>query len=143
MELSARVEYALAALLELTNYLDSAEPLQIKCIANRQNIPCRYLEHIFNTLGRAGIVRGQRGVKGGYWLTRQPQKITLLEIFECFEESRTVGPSQVDLTVNRSIIRDAWRQADQNAKVVLQQLTLYDLYQQQLERERLGNMYYI
>jgi Rrf2 family transcriptional regulator, cysteine metabolism repressor len=143
MELSARVEYALAALLELTNQLDSAKPLQIKSIATKQNIPYRYLEHIFNTLSRAGIVRGQRGTNGGYWLARQPQKITLLEIFECFEDNRVAEPAQTDLSLHRSIIRDAWRRADQSAKVVLQQLTLHDLRQQGIEREQAGNMYYI
>lgn len=143
MELSARVEYALAALLELTNHLDASKPLQIKHIAAKHDIPYRYLEHILNTLSHAGIVQGQRGIKGGYWLVRQPQKITLLDIFECFEENRTTKSSQIDLSINRSIIRDAWQRADQSAKGVLQQLTLYDLSLQRLEREKKSNMHYI
>lgn len=143
MELSARVEYALAALLELTNHLDASKPLQIKHIATKHDIPYRYLEHILNTLSRAGIVQGQRGIKGGYWLVRQPQKITLLDIFECFEENRTTKSTQIDLSINRSIIRDAWQRADQSAKGVLQQLTLYDLSLQRLEREKKSNMHYI
>ncbi len=143
MELSARVEYALAALLELTNHLDSSDPLQIKHIALKQDIPYRYLEHIFNTLSRAGIVQGQRGMKGGYWLLRQPQKITLLDVFECFENSRMTEPTQVNLPLTRSIIRNAWQQADQSAKGVLQQLTLHDLSLQRLEQEESSPMYYI
>lgn len=143
MELSARVEYALAALLELTNHLDSSQPLQIKHIAVKQDIPYRYLEHIFNTLSRAGIVQGQRGIKGGYWLVRQPQKITLLDIFECFEDSRVAESASAGLSINRSLVRDAWQRADQSAKRELQQLTLDDLLQQRLAREQANNMYYI
>ncbi|HEY9661131.1 MAG TPA: Rrf2 family transcriptional regulator, partial [Allocoleopsis sp.] len=64
MELSARVEYALAALLDMASHANAKEPIQIKLIAARQEIPDRYLEHIFHALRRAGIVYSQRGMKG-------------------------------------------------------------------------------
>ncbi|WP_416668943.1 RrF2 family transcriptional regulator [Egbenema bharatensis] len=143
MELSARVEYALAALIELASQFEEAEPLQIKQIAAQQGIPDRYLEHIFNALGRAGIVRGLRGVRGGYLLARQPQKITLLEVFECFESSQAVKYVQDSLSVNRSLIRDTWTEAHNKTKDVLHNCTLEDLYQMRSKYEQVDTMYYI
>src|SRR5512141_3330891 len=142
MELSARVEYALAALLDMASHANAKEPIQIKLIAARQEIPDRYLEHIFHALRRAGIVYSQRGMKGGYFLAKAPQKITLLEVFECFEDSKQLKPIEASISMNRSIVRDTWQGIYQNAREVLQQMTLQDLSQQRSEREQFNGMYY-
>ncbi|GAB4238397.1 MAG: Rrf2 family transcriptional regulator [Elainellaceae cyanobacterium] len=143
MELSARVEYALAALLELASQFEQAEPLQIKQIATQQSIPDRYLEHIFNALSRAGLVRGFRGVKGGYLLARQPHQITLLEVFECFENSQTEKSISASLSVNRSIVRDTWIEVQHKTKTMLQNCTLQDLAQMRSKYQQVETMYYI
>lgn len=143
MELSARVEYALAALIELASQTDQNELLQIKRIATCQGIPNRYLEQIFSVLSRAGIIRSQRGIGGGYQLARKPQQITLLEILECFETNRLSKQSHLTISTNRSIVREVWKEAHLSASQTLNQLTLQDLYQQRLEREQINNMYYI
>ena len=80
VELSCKSEYALLALIELATHYSSGEPLQIRQIAAQQNIPDRYLEQLLATLRRYGLVRSQRGAKGGYLLAREPWKITLLEV---------------------------------------------------------------
>src|SRR5689334_17765944 len=85
VELSCKSEYALLALLEMATHYESGEPMQIRQIAAQQNIPDRYLEQLLATLRRAGIVKSQRGSKGGYLLSREPWKITLLQILECLE----------------------------------------------------------
>jgi Rrf2 family protein len=142
MELSSRVEYALSALLELANHQNSAEPLRVKDVASKQGIPNRYLEHIFITLRRAGLVHAQRGIKGGYLLARKPYQITMFEVFECFEGTNELR-HQDSLSLNRSIVRETWNTAQQTTKEMLKQLTLQDLCHQRDEREQLNSMYYI
>ena len=143
MELSARVEYALAALLDMASYAHAKEPIQIKSIAARQAIPDRYLEHIFHALRRAGIIYSQRGIKGGYFLAKEPQRITLLEVVECFEDSKQIKPGEFSVSINRSIVRDLWQEVSQTTRQVLQQRTLQDLAEQRSEREQINVMYSI
>jgi Rrf2 family transcriptional regulator, cysteine metabolism repressor len=143
MDLSFRVEYALAALLDMASQSDPREPIQVKLIAARQEIPDRYLEHIFNTLRRAGIVRSQRGMRGGYLLARQPQQITVLEVFECLEDNKMTKQTDTAISINRLVVREIWQEAHQKAEHILRGITLQDLYQQRLEREPLNTMYYI
>jgi Rrf2 family protein len=142
MELSAKVEYALVALLEMASHPAPGEPLQIKHIAAKQSIPDRYLEQVFAALRHAGIVRSQRGNKGGYLLAREPWQITLLEIFNCLEDDSRSGQGQVS-ECDRLIVRDVWKEAERSAKTVLQRYTLRDLCQQREIRQRLSDMYYI
>jgi Rrf2 family protein len=142
MELSAKVEYALIALLELASQPQPGEPLQIKHIAAKQSIPDRYLEQVFAALRHAGIVRSQRGNKGGYLLAREPWQITLLEIFNCLEDDSRSSQGQM-VGCDRLIVRDLWKEAEQSAKAVLQRHTLRDLCQQREIRQRLSDMYYI
>lgn len=142
MDLSCRVEYALSALIELASHPNPAQPLQVRHLAGKQGIPNRYLEHIFIALRRAGIVHGQRGIKGGYSLARKPYQITMLEVFECLEGENELKPDN-SLSLNRSIVREVWLSAQQNTKNVLQDLTLHDLCQHREAREQVNGMYYI
>ena len=80
LDLSAKVEYALLALLELASHHDKKVPLTINQIAAKQPIPERYLEQILTQLRRAGVVQSQRGSKGGFLLLPESWQITLLEI---------------------------------------------------------------
>jgi Rrf2 family protein len=142
MELSSKVEYALIALLELAIHYDQSEPIQIRQIAERQSIPDRYLEQVFAVLRHAGIVRSQRGNKGGYLLAREPWQITLLEVFSCLEDSKT-GSARDGLSINQVIVREIWQQSQQSARTILRQHTLRDLCQQRDIRQRISSMYYI
>lgn len=60
-------------------------PLQVEEIAQRQEIPVRYLEQILLVLRRAGYLESKRGVKGGYSLAKPPHQITLGEIIRLME----------------------------------------------------------
>lgn len=75
MELSSKVRYALLALLELASHHEQGEFLQIEQLATGQQIPERYLAQLLMALRRCGIVRSQRGAKGGYALAKKPQQI--------------------------------------------------------------------
>lgn len=60
-------------------------PLRIEEIAQRQDIPVRYLEQLLLILKRGGYLESKRGVKGGYTLARAPHQITLGEIIRLME----------------------------------------------------------
>ena len=54
-------------------------------LARRREIPVQFLEQLFATLRRAGVLRSQRGVKGGYSFGRPPAEITVLELVELLD----------------------------------------------------------
>jgi Rrf2 family protein len=74
--LSNRGKYATRALLDLTLHYDKG-PVLIQDIAQRQNIPLKFLEHILLSLKQAGFVQSRKGRGGGYYLVRPPERITL------------------------------------------------------------------
>ncbi|MGI0484772.1 RrF2 family transcriptional regulator [Pantanalinema rosaneae CENA516] len=145
MELSCKNEYALLALIELTAHYQSGEPLQIRQISALQKIPDRYLEQVLATLRRSGLVRSQRGARGGYVLAREPWKINLLEVMNSLDGADAeIGESDSPAkNVENAVIVEIWQEANQAAKAVLQRYTLKDLCDKRDARRQLDIMYYI
>ena len=146
MELSCKSEYAILALLELATHYQKGEPLQIRQIAAKQNIPDRYLEQLLATLRRGGLVKSQRGSKGGYFLTREPWKITLFDIFVCVEGLDKLQNCEEDSkskTSDSAVVEEIWEEARQAANSVLQKYTLLDLCEKRNSQKHLDIMYYI
>ncbi|MBW4617602.1 MAG: Rrf2 family transcriptional regulator [Desmonostoc vinosum HA7617-LM4] len=145
MELSCKSEYAILALLEMATHYESGEPMQIRQIAAQQDIPDRYLEQLLATLRRGGIVKSQRGSKGGYFLSREPRKINLFEIVECLE-GLDVQTYQEDIdpkNLDSSLLEEIWQEACHVANTVLQKYTLQDLREKRDALRQLDIMYYI
>jgi Rrf2 family protein len=84
MRVSLQAQYAISGLFDLA-YNGRGAPVQVRVIGERQGIPARYLEQIFQRLRRAELVTGKRGPGGGYVLARAPGAITLREIVEAVE----------------------------------------------------------
>ena len=146
MELSCKSEYAILALLELATHYQKGEPLQIRQIAAQQNIPDRYLEQLLATLRRGGLVKSQRGSKGGYFLAREPWKITLFDVFVCVEGLDKLKNCEEDAkpkTCDSAVVEDIWQEARQAANSVLQKYTLLDLCEKRDSQKHLDIMYYI
>lgn len=145
MELSCKSEYALLAMMELAAHYSEGEPLQIRQIAAEQNIPDRYLEQLLATLRRSGLIRSQRGARGGYLLSREPWKITLLEVVNCIEGA-DAQPSETGReakSIEGMVIREIWQEAGRAADAILQKYTLQDLAEKRDSKRQLDIMYYI
>lgn len=84
MRLSKRSEYGLRALLDLAAH-EGETPVRLVDLANRNNIPVKFLEQIFLTLRNAGIVRSHVGAHGGYTLGRPATAITLGEVIRTLD----------------------------------------------------------
>ena len=84
MKLSTKGQYGTRALLDLA-LRETAEPVPLKDIAQRQQIPLQYLEHLITPLITAGILRSIRGAKGGILLAKPPEEIRLSEVIQNLE----------------------------------------------------------
>jgi Rrf2 family protein len=89
MKLSKKSEYGLRAMLDLAAHADEGA-VRLKDLADRNNIPLKFLEQIFLTLRNAGVVRSQVGAHGGYMLSRPAEEITLGEVIRTLDG--TIAP---------------------------------------------------
>ena len=85
MKLTTKGRYAVMALADLAGF-DRQNPVPLRDIALRQNISLVYLEQIFLKLKRNNIVKSIRGSSGGYTLNKEPEQITLSNIFSAVDE---------------------------------------------------------
>ena len=89
MKFSTKGTYGLRAVVELaTRYGEG--PVSLSAVATEQGISEAYLEQLMRSLKKAGIVRTARGKSGGYLLTREPVKISVLEVLRALEGSTDV-----------------------------------------------------
>ncbi len=145
MELSNKSEYALLAMLELAAHYKDGQTLQIRQIAAQRNIPDRYLDQLLAELRRSGLIRSERGARGGYLLSREPHKITVLDVINCMEgtDSQRAKNSASSKTADRSAILEIWQETKDAAHAVLQKHTLQDLLEKREAQRHLNLMYYI
>jgi DNA-binding IscR family transcriptional regulator len=83
ISITTKSPYAVQALAELGRSGDG--PVPIGELARRRDIPVQFLEQLFATLRRAGVLNSQRGVKGGYTFAREPSAVTVLEVVELLD----------------------------------------------------------
>jgi len=129
ISITSKSPYALKALAELGRSGD-AGPVPIGELARRRDIPVQFLEQLFAVLRRAGVLKSQRGVKGGYAFARGPETITVLEVVELLD-----GP----------VGRDAegiFAEAVAAAREVLSSTTVKDIVEREAQ-EAGAHMYYI
>src|SRR6201996_235482 len=111
LSITTKSPYALSALVELYRQ-GGTDPIPIAELARRRQIPVQFLEQLFATLRRAGVLRSQRGVKGGYSLARPADEVTVLELVELLD-----GPLG-------SAASGVFAEAAQAASAVLSQATV-------------------
>lgn len=133
MRLSTKSRYGLRAMFDIA-YNCGTEPTQIQDISRRQHISQRYLEQIFQSLKKAGILQSKRGPQGGYMLAREPGEITLQEIIaategdillvECAASGRKKMPCEFD---GACVTQSVWQEAALNLNDFFGALTLQNL----------------
>src|SRR3712207_2289792 len=84
LSITTKSPYAIKALAELGR-TGGTDPVPIGELARRRDIPVQFLEQLFAVLRRGGVLRSQRGVKGGYSFAREPAQITVLEVVELLD----------------------------------------------------------
>jgi Rrf2 family protein len=147
MKLSTKGRYGTRAMLDVALHQDDS-PVQLKVIAQRQQISLHYLEHIIAPLIAAGLLRSTRGAYGGVSLGKPPQEIVLSEVIQVLEGSITlvecVDDPNVCSRADICVTRDVWTEVKKAMAGVLESVTLQDLVERQKDKQKLESaMYYI
>jgi Rrf2 family protein len=85
LKVSQKLEYAIRAMIELAEHRDDEALTPAREIAERQQVPLRFLEQQLGALSRAGLVESFRGAGGGCRLARDPADITVAEVADAIE----------------------------------------------------------
>jgi Rrf2 family transcriptional regulator, cysteine metabolism repressor len=144
MNVTAKSKYAVRALVELAQRPGDA-PVPLVALAEAREIPTQFLEQLFASLRRSGLLQSHRGVYGGFSFQRPPEQITVLDVVEALD-----GPIEPAVcTSGESCVRrpicsvgDVWVQAKLAVEEVLAGVTIQELAERERSREG-ASMYYI
>lgn len=89
--LSKKTKYAINALVYLAKHQENS-PIPIGQIAEKQNIPHKFLETILLDLKNARILNSKKGKYGGYYLNQRPEQIHMAEIMRLFDGAVALVP---------------------------------------------------
>ena len=135
MKISTRCRYGLRAILELAMEYGKG-PLQIKIIAERQEISNKYLEQIMAILKSVALVRSIRGAKGGYILAKEPKNIQISDIFIALEGPLLtvdcIDHPEFCTRCTDCVTRHVWTEIQDSIMKVMTSITLQDLVDKSL-----------
>ncbi|GAB6085690.1 Rrf2 family transcriptional regulator [Alkaliphilus crotonatoxidans] len=116
-------------------------PLNV--IADRQGISVNYLEHLFSSLKKQGIVKSVKGAQGGYSLADHPSKITVGDVLRVLEGELVVAEETLeDNPIERCLTTNLWNKINQSINDLVDQITLEDMKNYYLKQQDYL-MYYI
>ena len=144
MKISAKTEYACIAMMELASQYGTGEPVRIRRIAERHDVPPRFLVQILLQLKGAGLVASIRGAAGGYQLVKPPQEISLGQIMEVIEgttedNGQTSSASPDSPAVK--VLMKTWQEVAAMERQMLQNISLAELIERAKEQDE--QMYHI
>lgn len=130
MKLSTKGRYGLKAMFELSLTQNSG-PVPLKYIAKKQNISDQYLEQIFSSLKKSGLVKSVRGAQGGYLLAKEPQDITVGDILVVLEGPVSLSDCVLDEDIcensNVCVTKIVWEKIKKGIEDVIESITLQDM----------------
>ncbi len=132
MRLSARVDYALRAVVELASAAGGPErPVTADQLAQAQGIPPKFLESILLQLRRGGVVNAQRGPEGGYWLARAATGISLADVIRVIDgplaNVRGQRPENLGYQGAARSLQDVWIALRASEREILELVTIGDV----------------
>ena len=131
ISVTSKSRYAVVAMAELAR--SGPSPVPIGAIAQRREMPVQFLEQLFSTLRRNGLLTSHRGVKGGYTLARPAEEISVLEVVQALdgkvgEEGKEAG--------------GIWEEGVEALRSVFSETTIADIARRESESSDAG-MYHI
>lgn len=126
MKVTTKGRYGLQLMVELALQAGRG-PVLVSAIAERQDLPAKYLHVLLGSLKAAGLVRVQRGPTGGCELARHPSRITALEVFESLEGPLEEGAPAADLHPGARAVGELWSRGSTAVRGVLGGVSLADL----------------
>jgi len=133
MRISKKTQYGLRAMVYLASIFEEGEICCLRKISKKENISFDYLEKIISRLEKNKLLKSKRGVKGGYYLSRSPNKIKVGEIIKVLEETmapvKCVSMEKKYHCPRKKVCKTitVWKKVQDNLISTLNSITLADL----------------
>ncbi|HZK70773.1 MAG TPA: Rrf2 family transcriptional regulator [Clostridia bacterium] len=148
MKVSTKGRYGLRSMIDLA--INSTEGhVALLYIAKRQNVSVNYLEQVFSTLRKAGLVKSVKGAQGGYILGDSPSRITIGRILRALEGSLSIVEESDSKTVMNNSLQDCikinvWDKMTESLNQIVDSITLEDMVNEYKKMNGTADlMYYI
>lgn len=131
MKISTKGRYGLRAMLDLAIHSDNH--VSIAAIAERQDVSANYLEQVFASLRKGGLVKSIKGAQGGYVLADKPANISVGKILRVLEGDLAIVADDNAMTDNQMeyCLKNAvWDKMNASINQVADSITLEDLIKQ-------------
>ena len=149
MKISTKVEFGIIAMIDIAIHSENNEAVTVYSVAQRQNISAKYLEQILTVLRQANLIRGLKGSKGGYIITRPAQNITFKDIINALDVTVLSDVdyfTQEDSVIANIVNVSLWDKLTDYMQKFTENLTLADIIEQchkATEQKTEDIMYYI
>lgn len=145
MKISTKGTYGLKAIVDLAANCDE-DTVILKDICARQNISESYLEQIFAALRKRGLIKGRKGSKGGYRLSKDMNEITVGDILRALEGDLSVVSlddiNKEDI-MERCLNNNVWHKLNSSINTIVDSITLEELVSEYKKQDKNHIMYYI
>ncbi len=149
LKVSTKGRYGLRAIVDLA-VNDREGQVSLKSVAERQGLSENYLEQLFSSLKKSGLVKSIRGAQGGYLLAKPAEKILVGDVLrslegtlcpvDCIDLEMPVSCDKADSCVTAAV----WAKLRDKINEVVDSITVADLVQQHQEKTRNDDyIYYI
>ncbi|MGO4131057.1 Rrf2 family transcriptional regulator [Janibacter sp. RAF52] len=131
MDISARSDYAVRAMLTLAAATDGGTPVSVVRLAAEQELPRKFLEAILADLRRAELVVSRMGASGGYLLARPATQISVGAVIRAVDgplaEVRGERPQAMTYDGAATHLRTVWVAVRSSVRSVLDGTSLADV----------------
>ena len=131
MKISAKVDYALQAVVEIAIATKKDSLISSEEISSRRDIPEKFLEGILTLLRKSGVINSYRGPSGGFELAKKPQDIAVAEIIRIIDGPlaavRGFAPEEIDYAGPVKHVADVWIATRASLRNVLENISIADI----------------
>jgi Rrf2 family protein len=131
VKISAKVDYALQAVVEIAASTEKETLISAEEISQRRDIPEKFLEGILTLLRKSGVVNSYRGPSGGYELAKAAEKISVAEIIRAMDGPlaavRGYAPEEIEYSDTVKHVFDVWIATRVALRNVLENISIADI----------------
>lgn len=143
MKISTKGRYGLRALIDICIY-SSSEMVTVKSISERQGISERYLEQIFSSLRKGGVINAKKGAQGGYFLAKSAREFTIGDILSVLEgDLLLIDIEKDENAIENFMSENLWNVINNKISAFFNSITLEDLANDYKKNSIKDDMYYI
>lgn len=108
--ISQTAEYALRAVVCLAS--EGGKPTTTAKLAEATKVPPSYLSKVMQALGRAGLVKSQRGLHGGFVLAHPVESVSVLDVINAVDPLRRILTCPLELEAHGANLCPLHRKLD-------------------------------